>query len=709
MLRSERGLTAWCSITLLISAFLLFQVQPMISKMILPWFGGGPAVWTTCMLFFQLFLLFGYAYAHLLDRFTRPRWPALLHVCLLVIAVWGLPITPDPAWKPSDSQSPQWRILWLLTAHVGVPYLLLAATAPLVQAWYGRMRTGESPYRFYALSNVGSLTALCSYPFLIEPRWNTTYQGTAWSWGFGAFVVFCGALALVMARRNSPHAVAAPGETEAAADVQPPTAGQYLTWLLLPAFGSFCLLAVTNQICQDVAVVPFLWIAPLSLYLLTFILCFESERWYWRGLFAGWTILVAGVISAILLDDQLQPWLDKAHIDYQIPDVLSSLPLEVSLFLALLFSICMMCHGEVVRQKPAARYLTSFYLVIAAGGACGGFIVALVVPQLFVTHVETWGILIGGTWFAIWLVFYWMWMQHGRKRIAWSAILLPPIVLASGMVMSVPWYRQDEDVVTARRNFYGVLSVMRRGDSDSDYRRRTLLNGRILHGFQYLSEEHRRDPTTYYGHASGLGVTLLELGKTRALNVATVGLGTGTIAAYGRSGDRYCFYEINPDVVEISRDYFTYLEDSAAEIEVFVGDARLTLEAQAAQHYDVIALDAFSSDAIPVHLLTVEAFECYSRHLRPDGVIAVHVSNRHLDLCPIVMQLAERCEMQVANIDANDTDDFGGSPSQWLLVTRNQEFLSSRLISEATSPLESPHPEIRVWTDDYSNLFQILK
>lgn len=753
------GLAGWCAATILVSAFLLFQVQPVVSKVILPWFGGSPAVWTTCMLFFQLFLLFGYLYAHLLSRYRGTRWQGLLHLGLLAAALAVLPVVPEPSWKPPDSRLPQLRILLLLAANVGLPYFLLAASAPLVQAWFSRALHHQSPYRFYALSNLGSLTALLSYPFWIEPRFDVPRQGTLWSSGFVAFAVLSGGLALAMAWWNVPHLPAElEEETTTAQNSASAGVSRWLLWLLLPAFGSLGLLAVTNQICQDVAVVPFFWVVPLSLYLLSFILCFDSSFWYRRSLFALATLVVVTLIAGILLADEVQPWLDRLGIDRTIPDFLDSITLEATLYLTALFCVCMLCHGELVRSKPAARHLTLFYLCIAAGGALGGMFVALLCPVLFSSYAESPILLVGGSLLSMAVLWHTFWKGEKRWSYWWAQLLLLFTCLGRNLKRTLlrrdlhakpaerqriaklarqirrgrPWYtfarmlyllpvlaglgalvfvareyQRNRDLVS-RRNFYGVLRVVEY-DWLTEDARRNLYNGRILHGVQFTEPDRRREPTTYYNPASGIGITLENLADIEPLHVATVGLGTGTIAAYAQEGDRYCFYEINPDVLDIAQHYFTFLSDAPAMPRLVLGDARLSMEQEMPQDYDVIALDAFSGDAIPTHLLTVEAVAVYLKHLKPSGVLAVHTSNRHLDLVPIVALLGAHYGLDVVVVEAEDEEGVADSGSEWLLVTRNRDFLQLPSVASASSPVTPPGPEIRVWTDQYSNLFQIMR
>lgn len=720
MAKTRRGLSGWCAATVLVSAFLLFLVQPMISKMILPWFGGSPAVWTTCMLFFQVFLLAGYAYAHFLDRLPSTRSQGTLHLILLVAALFVLPITPGVAWKPIGSDQPQWHILLLLTVCVGLPYFLLASSAPLIQAWYRAAHEGRSPYRFYALSNVGSLGALLAYPFLLEPRLTTSTQGALWSWGFAGFVALAGILSLVLARmdlRLSDWTTTQDATSSTVATSTRPRLLQFGLWLFLPAFGSMTLLAVTNHICQDVAVVPFLWIAPLALYLLTFIISFDSPRWYLRRTTAIVTMLAIGVVAAIIFGERVDKILTLLHINYTVPEFLDSLKLEVGCYLAVLFLVCMLCHGELVRTRPSPQYLTSFYLMVALGGALGGAFVALVCPVVFATYVESNLVLVGGFLLGVAVLANWWWSARrtttGRIGLALAATVC---AVAGGLVayqLRMGETSSDSKTVVACRNFYGVLSVLQEGDPGSETERRLLYNGRILHGVQFLSPDRQDEATTYYNTDSGVGLTLTNFDRVGAMRVGVVGLGSGTLATYGRPGDVYRFYEINPQVVELSQTYFTFVKDSQAKVEIVLGDARLSMERELndgkPQKYDVLALDAFSGDAIPAHLLTVEAFGIYLKQVRPDGVIAVHTSNRYLDLCPIVALLAKHYDLQVVTIEADDEGGVGDSSSEWMLVTRNTAFLDSVAIEEVSEPVDVPGPDIHVWTDHFSNLYQILQ
>jgi len=684
--RPRPWLIVWFAVATLVSAFLVFQVQPVISKSVLPWFGGSPAVWTTCMLFFQVLLFAGYAYAHLITRWLTPRFQGIVHFSLLALALLVLPITPAATWKPTGSEHPASYILLILLVNVGLPYFILSATGPLIQAWFSLHHQGRSPYRLYALSNIGSLAALLTYPFLVEPMLTTWDQGRIWSVGFCAFAVICGYLAARLWYAQSADGVILAEESRP----EPrPNSRSLSIWLLLPALASVMLLATTNHVCQDVAVIPFLWVAPLSLYLLTFIICFDREHWYSRNWTAG--LAVASVIALCVLIRYLHA-----------PKLL----LEVGLYFTSMFLVCMVCHGELVRSKPSPRYLTMFYLMSSAGGALGGILVALVCPIVFSTNMELNLALIVAA--AVSLVVFvgearrtWLGTSTKRRQIAWLgsfAVLL---------FVGVSQYDQlNRDTIVTERNFYGVLHVER----PSGARGNILVHGRTVHGFQFDHPKLKLRPTTYYSYGSGIGRTLHQQKTAAPLRIGAIGLGTGTVACYGQVGDLYRFYEINPAMVKIAREQYSFLSDSQAKVEVVLGDARLSLEREPNQDFDVLILDAFSSDSIPTHLLTREAFDVYNRHLKSDGVIAVHVSNRHLRLEPVVRKLAEHVGMDCIKIN-NPVDHVRVVlAAEWMLMTRDPEFPKHKVIHPvAIRDHESRDNEFPLWTDQYNNLFQIMK
>ncbi|HXM82937.1 MAG TPA: fused MFS/spermidine synthase [Burkholderiales bacterium] len=661
--------------TIFLSSFLLFLVQPLIARLILPWFGGSAAVWTTCMLFFQVLLLGGYAYAHALNAKLHGRWQAIVHMILLAAAVACLPIAPAESWKPAGGEEPISRILLLLGATVGLPYFLLAATSPLLQAWYVRARPHGNPYRLFAISNLASLLALIGYPFVVEPFFAAHEQVSAWSWLFAAFAALCAAVAWF----TPPPAVEEKVEQSDSAK-QP-----YVLWLALSATGSVLLLAVTNHLTQNVASVPLLWLAPLTLYLLSFILTFEGRVWYrpeWL-----WALLLAwlGAMAWLLVDS----------------DFHFSLALQLGIFLPGLFLGCLFCHGELYRLRPSLRHLTAFYLTVSAGGALGGLLVAVVAPLAFSGYYE-----LGVGLVVLALLAAVRFAKVGRvAHFASLAVLLGVTGCAA-----YDGLRYQRDVRVSTRSFYGVLRVKEYGSPGEESYLRRLVHGAIMHGEQYQYDERRKMITTYYQPSSGIGAAILSM-QDRPIRVGVIGLGTGTIAAYGRKGDLYRFYDIDPHVIALAKSEFSYLADSAARIEIALGDARLAMEREPPQRLDVLAVDAFSSDAIPVHLITREALGVYLRHVRPDGIVAFHVSNRFLDLVPVVARIAREQGVHavVVRDDPDDDDDSLRSKSDWVLVSRDAAALQRETIVDAGAVPAEDRPQWRTWTDDYSNLIQILK
>ena len=662
------------ALTIFGSAFLLFLVQPVIAKLILPWFGGSAGVWTTCMVFFQVGLLAGYAYADAIVRRLTPRRQALLHTALLVASLATLPIVPAASWKPVGADDPIGAILGLLVVTLGLPYFLLSTTSPLLQAWLAQRHPDRNPYRLFALSNLASLGALLAYPFLIEPAVRTRVQAYAWSVAYAVFAVLC----IATAWRNLDRARPLP--RDAPAEALPPRSRQVL-WCGLAATSSVLLLSVTNHLTQNVAAVPLLWIVPLSIYLATFILCFESARLYPRDTLLPVVAAALGVMAWCIADRRL------AH----------QLGLQVGVFSFGLFVVCMFCHGELARLKPAPRHLTRFYLMVSLGGALGGVLVGIVAPLLLPARFELALCLVAAACLLLWQV-------RGDARVyALLASAAIATTVGAGIVRVVDFY---DGTIVATRNFYGVLRVQQYGDDEAT-RERTLVSGTIMHGVQYFAPQLRRRATSYYTTTSGIGRLLETLHpRMTPLRVGVIGLGTGTLAVYGTPGDLYRFYDINPQVLTIARRDFTYLSDSDARIETPLGDARLTLEREAPADLDVLAVDAFSSDAIPVHLITREALALYAKHLRPGGVVAFHVTNRFLDLVPVVAGIAKANGM-----DAVWIHDEGGtlaSRSDWVLVSRDHALLASPRIADAATPIPE-HRDWGVWTDDFNNLFQVLR
>jgi SAM-dependent methyltransferase len=662
-------------LTIFLSAFLLFLVQPVIAKQILPWFGGSAGVWTTCLFFFQFLLLCGYAYAHWSIRVLRPKPQVVLHIVLLLASLASLPILAAVEWKPAGSEQPALRILLLLSATVGLPYFMLSTTGPLLQAWYARIT--DSPYRLFALSNFASLLGLLCYPFLLEPLITTQQQAWYWSAGQVVFVVLCALTALYSLRRarQAGAVTATPMTAE-----RPPTRGRRFTWIALSAMGSFMLLAITNHMTQNIASMPLLWVLPLALYLLTFILCFEGRGWYKRPVFFGPVLTV--LVAMMYVNSDLSLLLD--------------LQVALPVFAAGLFAVCMFCHGELATLKPAPRYLTGFYLMIALGGAIGSLLVSVVAPLTLPGDFE---LQIGIVVCALLVV------RQTRKEPLWFP------AIAAFAVAGVTYGAVADGVERVRtyhvmaRNFYGSLHTKNIGDPATPAARRQLTHGVIQHGEQWLAPDRAGEPISYYGPESGIGLAIASQTQP-GRRVGVIGLGAGTIAAYGRPGDLVKFYDINPQVIAIANTEFTYLSGSKARVDVALGDARLVLEREAPQHFDILAVDAFSSDAIPVHLLTRQAFEVYLRHLNPAGILAIHVTNRYLNLAPVVKDIADALDLAAIHVQHDAEGVY--SSTDWVLVARDAALFETEPLADNTTEIDSD-PSRRIWTDDFNNLFRAIK
>jgi hypothetical protein len=786
------------SATIFLSAFLLFQVQPMIGRFILPWFGSAPGVWATCMLFFQALLLLGYSYAHFVVSRWSPRRQAIVHGSLLVLTLLALPITPDAAWKPIDGDMPITRITVILLLSVGAPYLLLSSTGPLLQAWFARLSTA-SPYRLYALSNAGSLLALLSYPVLVEPTLALSSQTASWSVGFALFAILCGGCAWLLTQR----AVDTPLNNIVTTEEEPaPGMADIVLWLVLATCGSALLLSTTNQLSLDVAVVPFLWILPLSLYLVSFIFCFDHDRWYVRPLFVG-LLPLAVANSARLIE---------AGIHADIRD-------QVFGYAVALLIGCMCCHGEMARRRPAPRYLTLFFLVLAIGGALGGLLVAVVAPAVFsgfyeypITLVATcavvavtvlrdgflrhslresflrralrsagWTVCAGviavgaaltllpGEWivdtvggsteeaFDAWLIrariaavvitviAFGLAVVAVRRRnsalpawgrvqaSSWSGAAAFAALGIASLGATLAWLPEPEEQlhIARDRNFYGVLAI--KNYDYGRYPRWGLKHGRIRHGIQL--RDHPDWPAAYYGPASGVGQAL-QIHPARDIpghgfRVGVVGLGAGALATYmnasadmSRRGeyvrverreppDTMRFYELNPMVLDWAEEKFSFLPDArrrGAIVETVLGDARVVLERELlegkAQRFDVLVIDAFTGDAIPIHLLTHESLQIYLAHLAEGGILAMHVSNLYIDVKPVVHRLALELGLELVYSKNRDVERFAVDGTSWMLLTNNRDFLAQPSVHRYERIPPSPGP---LWTDDYSSVFSLLR
>ena len=678
-----------------LGSFLLFLVEPIAGKRLLPLLGGSAAVWTTCLVFFQTMLLLGYACAHWVATRLRPRAQALVYSMLLLAALAQAWFSLHPHLQASTLH-PIASAFLVLTTLIGLPFFVLSATNPLLQSWYSRafakaavsgtasetvVEVMTPPYRLFALSNFGSLLALVLYPWLLEPRLSLGMQSRGWVVGFVFFAAACAAI--VWSTAGSRASSLRTSNVAAGIDV-PPTAVHRVLWLLLSACGSVLLCAFTNHLSQNVAPIPLLWIVPLIAYLLSFVWAFNGSRLYPRKFMLALIVLFLGGIAAKLyLTDRLT----------------TPIWFTILFYCFCLFLFCLACHAELYRLRPSPRHATAFYLTIAAGGALGSVFVGIFAPLFFSANYE----LVCGLVFITLLLIAVTWDSGPFHRIVWSAATMGCVFLAFFQMRQNARGAMDQ-----LRNFYGTLRVTEELESETTAYTRTLYHGTIQHGTQVFSNELRMTPTTYYGHNSGVGLALDYCCGSHPRRVGIIGLWTGTLAAYGRSGDVFRFYDINPLVEKIARNRFTYLRETPAKVDVVLGDARLSLEAEPPQNYDVMVVDAFSGDAIPVHLLTQEAIQLYMRHLRPDGILAVHVSNQFLNLPPVVRQEAESAGLKSVLVASEGDDDIGVYNADWVLVTNNADFLALQQVSDAGTQI-TPLPGLRLWTDDYNSLLPLLK
>jgi hypothetical protein len=665
-----------------LAAFLLFLVEPIAARQLLPVLGGSASVWITCLVFFQTALLVGYLYAHWLAQRSRPV------VLLMVIAA---ALASTIAWSmmlsgPLEGAAhPIVTVFRVLGAYIGIPFIVLSATSPLLQVWWARSESGPIPYRLYALSNLASFLALALYPAVVEPNLNLHTQRLVWSAGFVAFAFLLATLAFRV--RNVPPIAAA----EAAdPDAQPTSLADKLLWVLLPMGAAMQLSAITAYLTANVAAIPLLWVLPLGVYLLTLILAFQFRFTLPWGILARIMVVLLGGL-AYSLTQTGKGW---------------PLWLTILFFLLELFFACFFCHSEAFRLRPArSSEATLFYLLFAAGGALGSFLIGIAAPL-----VSTYNLDLPITFLVMALLALAVnWSGAWNQRLLW-------IVASAAMVALVFMVRHayKHDTTVATRNFYASLRVTQDLFSYPGATVRTLMNGSIQHGTQIFgTDELRRTPTTYYALNSGVGLALQyccldQNGLPRQRNIGVVGLGAGTIAAYGRAGDHIRFYEINPAVPPIARNVFTYIRDSAAQVDIVEGDARTSLASEPPQHFDVLVVDAFSGDAIPIHLLTAEALVLYRKHLNPNGILAFHISNRHVDLAPPIVLLAQSAGMEARRFDVNDPSGPGEYISTWMLVTADPQFYELTDVAPHAH-IPAPKPGLKLWTDDYSALLPVLR
>jgi hypothetical protein len=693
--------------TVFLSAFLLFQVQPIIGKYILPWFGGTSFVWLTTLLFFQTLLLGGYFYSYLIAK-LRIKYQLFFHGIVIIAAVvitiflfnkWSSPITPGVDLKLPENVSPPIQVLAILLVSVGLPYFLLSTTSTLLQKWFSSVSNRKSPYPLYALSNAGSLLAIISYPIFIEPFLPLQKQGYIWS---AAFVGLCLLLILCSAQMIKSETVAnALTKTKSKNDkiVLKSKKSHWSLWLFLPAVSSLMLLAGTNQLTQGIAPIPFLWLVPLGLYLLSFILCFSEKSWYKRNFYSYCFLSCVPFVIAILIQ----------------PPVFGIFS-ELFLFTILLFSSFMICHGELFSSKPEPKNLNAFYLIMALGSVIGAIVVAIIAPIFFVGLF--WEFLLGLFFMTLIATltlsayknsFLYRRLNFGFTSQKEITVFLIVVVSFFYFILSAASYiEQNRDTIGIWRNFYGTLRVLQKPPGKI----RCLLNGKIIHGCQSLTPSQKMKPTTYYGeNGIGLAIKSLREENLKSLRIGAIGLGIGTIASYGQKSDVIHFYELNPLDVQIAKTDFSYITDTQADIEITIGDGRLSLEnelqAGRQQNYNLIVIDAFNDDSIPVHLLTKEAFELYSNQLASDGIIAVHISNTYLNLEPVLAKAAHYQNLEVLFIDAPPAND-NQTRSKWAFLTHDKN-LFTKVPFKSAKKDTTPINDIRLWTDDYSNLFQLLK
>jgi hypothetical protein len=697
--------TLYYTVPIFLSSFLLFQVQPITGKYLLPLFGGSSAVWNTCLLFYQCLLVCGYLYAHMITR-QKIRFQVFFHLLLLVFVLlimsflssrWGTPIMPQPVLDLSSLGSPVIQIFLVLTASVGLPFFLLSATSTLIQSWFSRVNNKKSPYSFYAVSNTASLVALVSYPVFFEQAWPINRQ--AWIW----FVIYTGftlSIIWTIFKVNQ----SCPGKindhdsgTNPLMDKEgfvsnesKPGFRSYLYWISLSAAASVMLLSVTNRISMDIAPVPFMWVLTLSLYLLSFVLTFVNIRMNSQKL---WLVLLTTALCAAWICLKLEGRFDVAA--------------NILIHSFVLFACCIFCHSQLFYSKPHPLHLTSFYLAMACGGALGGLMVNIFAPAFFKGFWEFHFGLIYCAMTAIIALF-------GQKIFKQYYFRLSGIILLSFFLflISIDLVSNIRESKGACRNFYGLLQLEH--SIVNNVRITKLFHNSIMHGLQFSKDPYRYEPTSYFIKESGVGLAFgfhpnRQSGKS--INAGAIGLGIGTLAAYGRQGDDIKFYEINPDVIRLASKtrWFSYIGDSQANIDVVFGDARLSLEneleSSALHHFDILVIDAFSGDSIPVHLLTKEAFDLYFAHLKKDGIIAIHISNRYIDFEPVFQAVVKHFDMKGIVVETLKKKHYN---SKWVLITRNNAFLADPHVDSAGRGLKKSK-EIKLWTDEYNSLWQVLK
>lgn len=686
------------ALTIFWGATLLFWVQPLMGKYLLPWFGGTPAVWSACMLFFQVFLLLGYTYSFGLDRLTltiqtRVHQGLLLVVVFMFFALsftWGWPLLMPAPVGLNNPMHPVGLLLGILFFSVGLPFFLLSTTSSTLQSWYARTIRTSSPYRLYVLSNTGSLLALVSYPFLVEPWLPIRHQALFWGVGFTLYAFLYWGCAAVT--RHSRLVVSLPNQSiEPSVGLDVP---QIFYWLYLPFLTTLLLFATTTQLTQGIASFPLLWLAPLTLYLVSYIWAFSGRNptwlWWWGGV----------AVSAIL-----------ASVWVLFNSLTIGAPIQIMVYLFLMLVLGIFFHSHLYGARPKPQHLTTYYLMISLGGALAGIFAVWIFPLIFSGYWEFPLVLILAMVTVVLIVRKPVIAKTGSKR-AWlvdgiTVLLLVYVLFMLGLDILV----SVKNSVFRTRNFYGVLNVERIEPPVSTARMYRLIHGHIIHGLQFARDVDRHKPTTYYTEQSGVGMIFSSPTFRRQcggqLNVGAIGLGVGTIAAYLKPEDRLTVYEINPAVISLTKEpYFSFIKDSPGAVRLKAGDGRLLLK-QDPSRFDLLVLDAFSDDAIPVHLLTMEAFAIYKRHLSPDhGILAIHITNKHLALNGVISSLARANGLVIKIIESKGDYRYSFN-AKWALLARKQTLLDFDPLREV--PFVNPRPDGALWRDDYSNILSVIK
>ena len=669
-----------------LASFLLFVSEPIAAKQLLPTFGGSAAVWMTCLVFFQVALLAGYLYAHQITRGPATRRQLVLHITLLALATlsaaaWALSVVHP---KLSET-SPVSGIFATLTLTIGLPFLLLASTSPLLQVWHFRIEQSAIPFRLFALSNFASLLALLSYPTLIEPHLSLSHQRSLWALGVASFAIVTGILEWQTSRADVSSSQLGALSSQLK-ELHLPSASRRakLLWFLLPMAAAMQLSAVTAHLTSNIAAIPLLWVLPLAVYLLTFILAFQIPQIRkYRGILLRLLAVMLASLGYLL-----------AHTDVDIP-----IEIAIIFFLLEAFVACLFFHSEAYALRPErASETTFFYLVIAAGGATGSFLIGIAAPLVFSGNYDLAFTFLITAALALVVVWNTDWMQ----QTLWitGCGLLVFLIYA----LHASYHRQ---ALLTRRNFYGSLRVQQTVTPHGDPIR-SLMNGTIQHGSQILSADLIHVPTTYYAEDSGVGLALRKCCAGRPKRVGVIGLGVGTLAAYGKPGDSFRFYEINPAVLPIAQNLFTYLRESKADLTFIEGDGRASLAAESSQQFDVLVVDAFTGDAIPLHLLTVEALAVYRRHLAPGGILAFHVSNQYVDLESEVAMLAQSANLQARTINSPPEELSGEFRAIWVLVTDRPAIFNDPDVALRAKVIQ-PVPHVTAWTDNYSSLLPLVR